>query len=55
MTLFMGMGLGLKITPAQHETNPKLEFLIGLGHKNDIIHGYGVRVEDNPPPNMKQI
>ena len=56
MTLFMGMGLGLKITLPQHETNRKLEFSIGLGHKNDIIHGYGVRVENNPPPpNMKQI
>ena len=49
MTLFMGMGLGLKITLPQHETNRKLEFSIGLGHKNDIIHGYGVRVENNPP------
>ena len=47
MTLFMGMGLGLKITPPQHETNLKLEFSIGLGHKNDIIHGYGVGVENN--------
>ena len=50
MTLFMGMGLGLTITPAEHEKIPKLEFSIGLGHKNDIIHGYGVRVENNPPP-----
>ena len=50
MTLFMGMGLGLKITLPQHETNPKLEFSIGLGHKNEIIHGYGVGVENNPPP-----
>ena len=49
MTSFMGMGLGFKITPPpQHETNPKLEFSIGLGHKNDIIHGYGVGVENNP-------
>ena len=31
----------------------KLEFSLGLGHKNDIIHGYGVRVENPPPPNMK--
>ena len=50
MTLFMGVGLGLKITPAKHEKITKLEFSIGLGHKNDIIHGYGVRVENNPPP-----
>ena len=49
MTLFMGMGLELKITSAEHETIPKLEFSIGLGHKNDIIHGYGVGVENNPP------
>ena len=48
MTLFMGIGLGFKITPAEHETIPKLGFSIGLGHKNDIIHGYGVRVENNP-------
>ena len=40
MKLFMGMGSGLKITLPQHETNRKLEFSIGLGHKNDIIHGY---------------
>ena len=48
MTLFMGMGLGLKITPAEHEKILKLEFSIGLGHKNDIIHGFGVGVENNP-------
>ena len=50
MTLFMDMGLGLK-TPPKHENIPKLEFSLGLGHKNDIIHGYGVRVE-NPPPKI---
>ena len=50
MTLFMAMGFGLKITHAEHEKIPKLEFPIGLGHKNDIIHGYGVGVENNPPP-----
>ena len=44
MTLFMDMGLGLK-TPPKHESIPKLEFSLGLGHENDIIHGYGVRVE----------
>ena len=27
----------------------KLEFSLGLGHKYDIIHGYGVRVENAPP------
>ena len=48
MTLFMGMGLELKITPAEHETIPKWEFSIGLGHKNEIIHGYGVGVDNNP-------
>ena len=48
MKLFMGMGLGLKITLPQHETNPKLEFSIGLGHKNEIIHGYVVGVQNNP-------
>ena len=52
MTLFMDMGLGLKTPPPKHENIPKLEFSLGLGHKNDIIHGYGVRVE-TPPPNMK--
>ena len=44
----MDMGLGLK-PPPKHETIPKLEFSLGLGHKNDILHGYGVRVEKNPP------
>ena len=48
MTLFMGIGLGLKITLPERETIPKLEFSIGLGHKNDIIHGYRVGVENNP-------
>ena len=52
MTLFMDMGLGLKTPPPKHENIPKLEFSLGLGPKNDIIHGYGVRVE-TPPPNMK--
>ena len=51
MTLFMDMGLGLK-PPPKHENIPKLEFSLGLGYKNDILHGYGVRVE-NPPPYMK--
>ena len=51
MTLFMDMGLGLK-DPPKHENIPKLECSLGSGHKNDIIHGYGVRVE-NPPQNMK--
>ena len=46
----MDMGLGLK-PPPKHETIPKLEFSLGLGHKNDILHGYGVRVEKNPPKN----
>ena len=49
MKLFMGMLLGFKITPAEHEKTPKSEISIGLGHKNDIIHGYGVGVENNPP------
>ena len=48
----MDRGLGLKTPPPKHENIPTLEFSLGLGHKNDIIHGYGVRVE-NPPPNMK--
>ena len=48
----MDMGLGLKTPPPKHENIPKLEFSLGLGPKNDIIHGYGVRVE-TPPPNMK--
>ena len=48
MKLFMGIGLGFKITPAEHEKTPKSESSIGLGHKNDIIHGYGVRVENKP-------
>ena len=26
-----------------------MEFSLGSGHKNDIIHGYGVRVEKLPP------
>ena len=67
MTLFMDMALGLKTPPPnmkifqnwksenpppKHENIPKLELSLRLGHKNDIIHGYGVRVE-NPPPNMK--
>ena len=45
MTLFMDMGLGLKNPPRKLK---KLEFSLGLGHKNDIIHGYGVRVESPP-------
>ena len=49
MTLFMYMGLGLKTPPRKLENIPKLEFSLGLGHKNDIIHGYGVRVEKTPP------
>ena len=53
MTLFMDMGLGLKNPPPKHEHFPKLEVSLGLGHKNDIIHGYGVRVE-NPPPKKKK-
>ena len=53
MTLFMDMKLGLKKPPPKHENIPKLEFSLRLGHKNDIIHGYGVRVEKPPPPNMK--
>ena len=52
MTLFMDMGLGLKPPPPKHKNIPKLEFSLGLGHTNDIIHIYGVRVE-NTPPNMK--
>ena len=48
----MDMGLGLKTPPPKHENISKLEFSLGWGHKNDIIHGYGVRVE-TPPPNMK--
>ena len=54
MTLFMDMGLGLKKTPPKHENIPKLEFSLGLGHNNDIIHGYGVGVE-NPPPKHENI
>ena len=54
MTLFMDMGLGLKTPPPKHENIPKLEFSLGLGHKNDIIHGYGVRVE-NPPRKHENI
>ena len=52
MTLLMNMGLGLK-NPPKNENIPTLEFSSGLGHKNDIIHGYGVRVE-NPPENMEK-
>ena len=55
MTLFMNVELGLKITSPNMKQIPKLEFSIGLGQKNEIINGYGFRVENNPPPNMKQI
>ena len=43
----MDMGLGLKPPP------PKMEIL-ALGHKNDIIHGYGVGVV-TPPPKHENI
>ena len=52
MALFMDMGLGLKNSPPRHENIPRLEFSLGLGHKNDIIHGYGLRAE-TPPKNIK--
>ena len=45
----MDMGLGLNKPPQKKKIFEKLEFSLGVGHKNDIIHGYGVRVE-NPPP-----
>ena len=51
----MDMGLGLKKTPPPNmNIFPKLEFSLGLGHKNDIIHGYGARVE-KPPPKHENI
>ena len=53
MTLFMDMGLGLKNPPPKHVNIPKLEFSLGFGHKNDIIHGYAVRVEKTPSEHEK--
>ena len=52
MTFFMDMGLGLKSPPPNMKIFQKMEFSLGLGHKNDIIYGYRDRVE-KPPPNMK--
>ena len=49
MTFCMDMGLGLKPPPQKNGNIPKLEFSLKLGHKKDIIHGYGVRVETPPP------
>ena len=49
----MDMGLGWRRPLPKHENIPKFEFSLGFGHKNDIIHGYGVRVENPPPQNMK--
>ena len=43
MTLFLDTGLGLKISVAK-----KCKFF-EMGQRNDIILGFGVRVE-NPPP-----
>ena len=49
MTLFMDMGLGLKNPPPNMKIFQNWNFSLGLGHKNDILHGYGTRVEKSPP------
>ena len=44
----MDMGLGFKPPPPNMKVFQNWEFSLGLGHKKDIIHGYGVRVETPP-------